>query len=188
MRISAARTVMRTDEGELWVFGYGSLMWRPGFPFEAQVPGLLSGAHRALCVYSVLHRGTRDEPGLVLGLDQGGACQGVAFRVSPGAEDDTVAYLREREQVTDVYVEAYRNVTLQDGSDRTVTALTYLADRDHPQYAGPLSLDEQLRIVRKCSGQAGANIEYVLNTVQHLEELGVHDDMLADLAALLRRV
>lgn len=171
---------------ELWVFGYGSLMWRPGFPFEAQAPGLLKGAHRALCVYSVLHRGTHEQPGLVLGLDRGGACRGVAFRVTPGAEDETIAYLREREQVTDVYVEAYRNVRLVDGSDRTVKALTYLADPTHLQYAGRLSLDEQHRIVRMCHGQAGANIEYVLNTVRHLEDEGVHDAVLAKLAARLR--
>ena len=101
---------------DLWVFGYGSLMWRPGFPhFEAQ-PARLKGAHRALCVYSVVHRGTHcSKPGLVLGLDQGGACHGVAFRVDQGAEDKTVAYLREREQVTDVYVEAVRPVPLLDG-------------------------------------------------------------------------
>lgn len=172
---------------EFWVFAYGSLMWRPGFPFEARVPGLLDGAHRALCVYSVLHRGTHERPGLVLGLDQGGTCQGVAFRVSPGAEEDTIAYLREREQVTEVYVEAYRSVRLEDGSNRTVEALTYLADPCHPQFAGRLSLDEQFRIVRGGEGQAGANVEYVLNTVQHLEELGVHDAPLADLATLLRR-
>lgn len=172
---------------ELWVFAYGSLMWRPGFPFEAQVPGLLDGAHRALCVYSVLHRGTHERPGLVLGLDRGGACQGVAFRVSPGAEKDTIGYLREREQVTDVYVETYRDVRLEDGSNRMVKALTYLADPGHPQFAGRLSLDEQLHIVLAGEGQAGANVEYVLNTVQHLEELGVHDAPLADLAARLRR-
>ena len=171
---------------ELWVFGYGSLMWRPGFPVETQAPGLLNGAHRALCVYSVLHRGTREQPGLVLGLDRGGACRGVAFRVTPGAEEDTVAYLREREQVTEVYVEAYRKVRLVDGSGRTVRALTYLADPTHPQYAGRLSLDDQHRIVRGCRGQAGANLEYVLNTVQHLEEEGVHDATLAKLAARLR--
>jgi cation transport protein ChaC len=172
---------------ELWVFAYGSLMWRPGFPFEAQVPGLLGGAHRALCIYSVLHRGTHKQPGLVLGLDQGGACQGIAFRVSPGAQQGTITYLREREQVTDVYVEAYRTVCLEDGSNRTIEALTYLADPDHPQFAGRLSLEEQLRIVRAGKGQAGANVEYVLNTVQHLEELGVHDAPLAELAMRLRR-
>ena len=180
---------MATDgeEGGLWVFGYGSLMWRPGFPFQAQVPGVLSGAHRALCVYSVLHRGTHEQPGLVLGLDRGGTCHGVAFRVTAGAEEDTIAYLREREQVTTVYVEAYREVCLGDGSNRKVNALTYLADPGHPQYAGTLSADEQLCIVRDGHGQAGANVEYVLNTVRHLEELGVHDPVLADLAARLLR-
>lgn len=172
---------------ELWVFGYGSLMWRPGFPFEAQLPGLLDGAHRALCVYSILHRGTHERPGLVLGLDRGGACEGVAFRVSPGAEEDTIAYLRKREQVTDVYVEAYRTVHLGDGSNRTIEALTYLANPDHPQFAGRLSLEEQLRTVLAGEGQAGANVKYVLNTAQHLEELGVHDAPLAELAARLRR-
>jgi len=170
---------------ELWVFGYGSLMWRPGFPHDTQTPGLLRGAHRSLCVYSVLHRGTHEQPGLVLGLDRGGACRGVTFRVSQGAEEETIAYLREREQVTEVYREAYRPVRLLDGSGRTVRALTFLADPDHVQYAGRLTLDEQLRIVRDCKGQAGANVEYVLNTVRHLEEEGVHDAVLAHLAARL---
>jgi cation transport protein ChaC len=170
---------------DLWVFGYGSLMWRPGFPFETQAPGLLRGAHRALCVYSVFYRGTPEQPGLVLGLDRGGACRGVAFRVQDGAEEETIAYLREREQITAVYVEAYRNVRLFDGSGRTVRALTYLANPTHAQYAGRLSLDEQLRIVRACEGEAGANVEYVLNTVRHLEEEGVHDAVLARLAARL---
>jgi glutathione-specific gamma-glutamylcyclotransferase len=178
---------MRTEQelNELWVFGYGSLMWRPGFPYEAQAPGLLKGAHRALCIYSVYYRGTPEQPGLVLGLARGGACRGVAFRVTPGAEDETIAYLREREQITAVYVETFRNVRLLDGSGRTVKALTYLADPDHEQYAGGLSFEEQLRIVRACKGEAGANAEYVLNTLRHLEEEGVHDAFLAKLAAQL---
>ena len=170
---------------ELWVFGYGSLMWRPGFAFEEQAPARLMGAHRALCVYSVVHRGTHTEPGLVLGLDKGGACRGVAFRVVAGAEEETVAYLRAREQVTDVYVEALRPVTLLDGSGRGVRALCYLVDRNHAQYAGSLSLEEQLSIVRSGKGQAGGNIEYVLNTVRHLESAGVHDPWLSSLAARL---
>jgi cation transport protein ChaC len=170
---------------ELWVFGYGSLMWRPGFPFEAQAPGLLKGAHRALCVYSIFYRGTPERPGLVLGLDHGGACRGMAFRVAQGAEEETVAYLREREQITAVYRETYRNVRLLDGSGRSVKALTYLADPKHEQYAGGLTHEEQLRIVRACKGEAGANAEYVLNTVRHLEEEGVHDAVLARIAAHL---
>ena len=170
---------------ELWVFGYGSLMWRPGFAFEARSPGLLKGAHRALCVYSIFHRGTKEQPGLVLGLDRGGACKGIAYRIAQGAEDDTIAYLREREQVTDVYVESVRKVRLLDGSDHVVSALTYLVDRNHVQYAGALTLEKQHRIVRGGKGQSGENVEYVLNTVRHLEEVGVHDPELAALADLL---
>ncbi|MGB3021198.1 MAG: gamma-glutamylcyclotransferase, partial [Methyloceanibacter sp.] len=139
---------------ELWVFGYGSLMWRPGFPFSETAPALLKGAHRALCVYSIVHRGTHAEPGLVLGLDRGGACRGVAFRVAAGAEAETVAYLREREQVTDVYVEARRPVRLLDGSGRAMRALCYLVDRHHDQYAGRLSLEAQIRIIQSGKGQA----------------------------------
>ncbi|MGV1014831.1 MAG: gamma-glutamylcyclotransferase, partial [Methyloceanibacter sp.] len=123
---------------------------------------------------------------LVLGLDRGGACRGVAYRVSPGAEQETVAYLREREQIAQVYVEAYRKVRLLDGSARAVTALTYLVDPKHAQYAGRLPLEDQLRMIRGNRGQSGDNVEYVLNTVRHLEEAGVHDAPLATLAARLR--
>ena len=170
---------------ELWVFGYGSLMWRPGFAFETSTHGLLKGAHRSLCVYSEFHRGTKEQRGLVLGLDRGGACRGIVFRVKAGAEQETIGYLREREQVTAVYVEAYRKVKLLDDSDRTVDALTYLVDRNHAQYAGALPLEEQLRLVRGGKGQSGANIDYVLNTLRHLEAEGVHDPRLAALAARL---
>ena len=158
---------------DLWVFGYGSLMWRPGFPFSETAPALLKGAHRALCVYSIVHRGTDAEPGLVLGLDRGGACRGVAFHVSHGAEDETVAYLREREQVTDVYEEAYRPIRLLDGSGRALRALTYLVDRRHDQYAGGLSLEDQVRIVKSGKGQAGGNVEYVMRRCGICEEAGV---------------
>jgi cation transport protein ChaC len=105
--------------------------------------------------------------------------------VTEGAEEETVAYLREREQITEVYREAYRTVRLLDGSGRTIKALTYLADPNHEQYAGGLSLEEQLHIVRTRKGETGTNAEYVLNTVRHLEEEGVHDATLARLAAHL---
>ena len=172
---------------ELWVFGYGSLMWRPGFAYDRTAPALLKGAHRALCVYSIFHRGTVDQPGLVLGLDRGGACRGVAFQAAAGTEAATLAYLLEREQVTSVYVEAYREVKLLDGSGEAVKALTFLVDRKHEQYAGGLSLEDQFRIVGSGRGESGLNAEYVQNTVRHLEEAGVHDPSLGELAARLGR-
>lgn len=172
--------------GDLWVFGYGSLMWRPGFAFEAAVPALLHGAHRSLCVYSHVHRGTPERPGLVLGLDAGGSCRGVAFRVAGGQAEETVAYLRAREQVTMVYREAVRPVRLADGSRERVAALTYLVDPTHRQYAGVLSLEAQLAHVAGSAGQSGPNRDYVLNTVAHLEEMGIHDSNLARIAERLR--
>ena len=170
---------------DLWIFAYGSLMWRPDFPFLERRPGRLMGAHRALCVFSHVHRGTPEKPGLVLGLDRGGACRGVAFRVAEKNGAATIAYLREREQVTYVYVEAVRPIRLLDGSGRVLKALTYLVDRNHAQYAGDLSLEEQLRMVRGGKGQAGGNVEYVMKTLRHLEETGVQDPLLASIAAHL---
>lgn len=172
---------------ELWVFGYGSLMWRPGFPYEERVPAALIGAHRSLCLYSFHHRGTVERPGLVLGLDEGGACRGVAFRVAAADRDATIAYLREREQVTDVYVEVFRPISLLDGTNRAFEAMCYLADPRHPQYAGKLSIEAQARLVRGASGLSGTNMDYVLSTLHHLEETGIHDVELTALGALLRR-
>jgi cation transport protein ChaC len=170
---------------ELWVFAYGSLMWQPGFDFSERAPAALIGAHRSLCIYSFHHRGTSDSPGLVLGLDQGGACRGIVFRVAAENRNETLAYLRAREQVTDVYMEVVKPVSLLDGSGREREAVCYIADRGHPQYAGRLSLERQAHLVRSAAGDAGSNRDYVLNTVRHLEEAGIHD---AELMAVARRL
>ena len=146
---------------DLWVFGYGSLMWRPGFAYCERVPGRLVGLHRSLCVYSFVHRGTPEKPGLVLGLDRGGACRGIAYRVAAADRDATIAYLREREQATSVYIEAVRTVTLADTLRRDVSALVFLVDRSHPQYAGRLDIERQVHLVRQGHGRSGANRDYV---------------------------
>src|ERR1700742_69877 len=135
------------SKGDLWVFGYGSLMWRPGFEFIEQVPARLIGEHRALCVYSFVHRGTTEKPGLVLGLGRGGACRGIAFRVAAKHRAGTVNYLREREQVTSVYREVMRSVWLEDDARQRVSAVAYVVDRGHVQYAGRLTLAAQPRPV-----------------------------------------
>lgn len=170
---------------DLWVFGYGSLMWRPGFDHVERVPARVHGWHRSLCVYSWVHRGTRERPGLVLGLDRGGACRGLAYRVPAADAAGVVAYLREREQVTAVYREVVRPAALLDGSGRVVDSLFYVVDRAHPQYAGELGLDDLARHVRQGAGVSGPNPDYVLNTVAHMIELGIRDPALAALAVRL---
>jgi glutathione-specific gamma-glutamylcyclotransferase len=172
-------------ESDLWVFGYGSLMWRPGFDFVEQVPARLIGEHRALCVYSFDHRGTPEKPGLVLGLDRGGACRGIAFRVAAKQRHATIAYLREREQTTHVYREVMRSVWLDNTARSRVSALAYVVDRSHVQYAGRLSLTEQLHFVRQGHGRSGANRDYVLSTVKAIEAEGFRDAQLHQLAAML---
>jgi cation transport protein ChaC len=170
---------------DLWVFAYGSLMWRPDFPYEERMEARLVGAHRALCVYSFVHRGTPERPGLVLGLDRGGACRGIAYRVPMAARADTVAYLRAREQVTSVYRETMRPVWLKGSPERRVKALCFMIDRGHVQYAGRLSLEQQLHHVRQGHGQSGPNREYVIATVAALEQLGFRETELHLLAARL---
>ena len=172
--------------GDLWVFGYGSLMWRPGFAFLERAEARLIGAHRALCVYSFVHRGTPERPGLVLGLDRGGTCRGIAFRVSASRRAETVAYLRAREQVTRVYRECTRRIWLHGDPGRPVGALCYMVDRGHPQYAGRLSLEQQLHHVRQGHGQSGANRDYVIAAVAAMEALGLRETGLHILAEWLK--
>ena len=167
---------------DIWVFGYGSLMWRPGFSHLAAEPALVRGYHRAFCVRSVHYRGTSELPGLVLGLDRGGSCRGRAFRVAGTHADRVLAYLDEREMVTRVYVRRMVPVTLARGRAR---AHTFVVDRDHEQYAGKLPLDETARIILDGHGASGANVVYLENTVAHLDALGIAD---GPLHALLRLV
>lgn len=171
---------------DLWVFAYGSLMWRPGFDVLERRNARLVGAHRALCVYSFVHRGTPEKPGLVLGLDRGGNCRGIAYRVAAAKRVETIDYLRAREQVTMVYREAQRRVWLDDDPQQSVQALCYVVDRGHQQYAGRLSLAEQLHYCRQGHGRSGPNRDYVLATVKELESLGVRDAALHVLAEQLK--
>jgi cation transport protein ChaC len=168
---------------DLWVFGYGSLMWRPGFPYIERRHAHLYGYHRSLCIFSHVHRGTPDNPGLVLGLDRGGRCHGVAFRVAAQEIEATIRYLREREQATAVYLE--RRLPVRIGDGEIVNALAYVADRKHAQYAGRLSFDEVLKLVRQGRGMSGANPDYVRSTHEHLLGMGIVDPVLERITASL---
>ena len=173
------------DNKDLWVFGYGSLMWRPGFDYLDRVPARLVGLHRALCVFSFVHRGTPERPGLVLGLDRGGMCRGIAYRVAAASRAQTIDYLRAREQVTTIYVETMRQIEIEEHARRRVRAVCYVVDRSHVQYAGRLTLLESLHHVRQGHGQSGANRDYVLGTVRALEALGYRE---SDLHLLAERL
>ena len=173
-------------EEELWVFAYGSFMWHPGFAFLERRNARLIGAHRALCVYSIFHRGTPDRPGLVLGLDRGGNCRGIAYRVAAANRAATIAYLRAREQINMVYRESWRTVWLDDDANRRVRALCYVVDRGHREYAGRLALPKQLHFVRQGYGRSGSNREYVIETVNAMEALGYRETELHRLAEQLK--
>ncbi|MAC81804.1 MAG: gamma-glutamylcyclotransferase [Rhodobacteraceae bacterium] len=159
----------------MWVFGYASLLWNPGFPVARHALATLPGWHRSFCMYSIHHRGTEDHPGLVLALDAAadGACSGQALLVEPGTEDKTLAYLRERELISSAYLEKILPVTLDTGE--IVEAVTYVIDPDHVQYCGHLTLEDQARIIATAVGGRGPNTEYLYNTARHLAELGLPD-------------
>ena len=172
----------------LWVFGYASLLWNPGFPVAEQRLACLQGYHRSFCMRSIHHRGTETDPGLVLALDKApdATCQGLALRVDAGAEGDTIAYLRERELISSAYIERLLPLELDQGP--SVTALAYVIDPHHVQYAAHLGLEEQAQIIASASGGRGPNTEYLWNTTDHLEELGVEDSDLAWLSARVREL
>lgn len=173
--------------GDLWIFTYGSLMWDPGFRFIAAAPALLRGYHRTFCIYSNRYRGTTAAPGLVLGLDRGGACRGTAYRVAATELSAALAALWQREMRRRVYVP--RLLPVNVGAKRAARrrmALTFLANRQHVGYAGHLALDATANIIAACSGDRGPNIDYLANTLCHLDALGVHDHHLHRLLAAVR--
>jgi len=164
-----------------WVFGYGSLIWRPGFEFISAQGAELYGFHRSLCIYSHMYRGTPQKPGLVFGLVPGGSCRGRAFEIEAGKWPDVLSYLRERE--TQVYREIYNPVKLDD--KRTLDALSFVANENHAQFAAGLTIEQQLALVRRAQGETGTNRDYICNTMEHLLELGVVDENLANICKLL---
>lgn len=177
---------MVEHEGELWVFGYGSLIWHPGFDFVSRCLATLDGYSRSFCMTSVHYRGTPERPGLVLALDAetAHACEGVAYRVAETNAAATLDYLRERELVSYAYLEAWLPIRLEDGRD--VKAVTYVMNRDHPQYRGDLDLEGQAEVIARAAGPRGPNAEYLFNTVDGLEALGLHDPDLKALEGMVR--
>jgi len=175
----------RLLDEDLWVFGYGSLMWNPEFEYVDKQLVLLRGYHRSLCVSSTRHRGTPEEPGLVLGLAPGGACYGMAFRVERKLVAQTLLALWHREMRSGTYKPRLVNVGV---ACQRARALTFVVDRSHRNYADALGVDEIARRVVHCRGQRGPNLDYLLNTAAHLQALGVADRRLAQVLAAVRAI
>jgi glutathione-specific gamma-glutamylcyclotransferase len=172
--------------GDLWVFGYGSLIWHPGFDFVERRIGVLRGYARSFCMTSIHYRGTPERPGLVLALDADpeGVCEGVLFRVARPNAEATLAYLRERELVSYAYLE--RVLPVEQDSGETLAAVSYVMNRDHPQYRGDLDLEGQAAVIAEAAGPRGPNADYLFNTVRSLDDLGLVDAHLLALADLVR--
>ncbi len=169
---------------ETWIFGYGSLMWDPGFACLEREPALLTGYHRAFCIYSWSYRGTRERPGLVLGLEPGGSCRGIAYRIAPETRAEVFAYLDKREMTAQTYRQKLLPITLRRGR---VLASAYVVDRAHTQYTGRLPLERLAELILQGRGERGACADYLANTVRHLDELGIKEGKLHMLLKLVER-
>ena len=185
MRLSTFPPSPLLPAGDMWVFAYGSLMWNPGFSHQQAQLAHIHGYHRALCVWSWVHRGTQAHPGLVMGLDRGGSCVGVAHRVAAADRDATTTYLYERELVTHVYIPVVSRIRVD--AVGIVPALTFVVDRNHIQYAGKLSVAEAARTIRGARGRSGANPDYLANTIAHLNELGIPCPGLGEIQRLINQ-
>jgi cation transport protein ChaC len=163
---------MTGTEEQIWIFAYGSLMWDPGFDFLEREAARLTGYHREFCVYSRRYRGTMERPGLVLGLEPGGSCRGIAYRIAPETRDAVFAYLTERELTAGTYRQKIVPVTLARGR---VEAVTYLVNRGHAHYTGELPPERLAELILQGFGERGACLDYLANTVQHLDALGMKE-------------
>ena len=172
-------------EPDLWVFAYGSLIWNPGFPYLSREPAKLIGYHRRYCIASMIYRGTPERPGLVLGLEAGGCCEGVGYRVAGELKQTTLDYLRARELITSVYHEKILRIETREGVGHD--ALTYVADPGHEQHVPASDFDAMIETIAAASGESGPNAEYALNTSANLAALSIRDPLIEEVAEALRR-
>ena len=171
-------------ESYRYILAYGSLIWNPGFEFVEKAMAQNSGYHRSLCVYSKHYRGTPEKPGLVLGLDRGGTCNGVVYHIADSRWSDVLAYVRKRELISGVYREVIRQVRIRD-TDKTVSALTYAVNKPHQQYAGKLEVDDIAKFVAQGHGLSGTSKNYVENTLLALRNLGIEEKKLQSVLSKL---
>ena len=178
-----AQFLERVPPGDLWIFGYGSLMWAPGFRAAERKTGLVRGYHRAMCILSSRYRGTPEKPGLVMGLCRGGSCWGIAFRVPAARVRRVLGALWKREMLNKVYLPTMVRVTVgpkrRGRQVRQLRALAFVADTSHRQFVRELDLHGRARLVAQGIGERGRCVDYIRNTLEHMLALGVDDPHLA---------
>lgn len=174
--------IIGEHKNDVWVFGYGSLMWKPGFDYLESQGATVTGYHRDMCILSYVFRGTPEVPGLVMGLNPGGSCQGLAFKVSGQKREDVFAYLHEREMINDVYIPSWVSCGLENGEE--VQAYTFVAMGTHAQHVGHLTQQEKIELILQGRGKGGTSVEYLENCCRHLRLLGITDPALEGLLSL----
>lgn len=177
-------TIAAAPPGDIWVFGYGSLIWNPAFHYAEKVIGRVHGYHRRFCLWTQLGRGTAENPGMVLALEQGGSCSGLAFRIAPENIEEEFDVIWRREMVSGAYRPKWMTIRSLDG--RHLSGVTFVINHDHPRYAGSVDEATRIKAIATASGPLGRCCDYLFNTVDHLQELGVADKQLARLCQQVR--
>ncbi len=174
------RAMLSTEEPgtDIWLFAYGSLVWNPAFRFRERRVGIVHGYHRRFCLWSHIGRGTKDNPGLVLGLEPGGSCRGVAYRIAADEVETELGIIWRREMVSGAYLPRW--ITVRTGGE-TVRCIAFAINRHHRRYAGRLEDETVARTIASAMGPLGPCADYLLNTVSHLEALGIEDRRLGRL-------
>jgi cation transport protein ChaC len=173
-----------TPDKNLWVFGYGSLMWNPEFAYVEGHQARIYGFHRRLCLWSMRYRGTEENPGLVVGMAPGGSCLGMAFRVDDSVIHETMEYLFERELISNAYRPVVKPIHLVNG--KKANALTFVSKKEHRQYAPKMSIEKITQIVSNAHGPRGSNSDYIINTADYLENMGIHKTEIHNVAERLK--
>ncbi len=177
-------TLASAPSKDIWVFGYGSLIWNPAFHFVERRIGTIHGYHRRFCLWTTLGRGSPDCPGLMLGLDRGGSCRGVVLRIAPEHVESELDVLWRREMVSNAYVPTWVRTTTEEGD---VYAIAFTINRGHERYAEKMSDEKAAEVIARAAGRIGPCRDYLLNTVEHLDQLGIHDRAMKRLAERVKR-
>ncbi|MEM1400546.1 MAG: gamma-glutamylcyclotransferase [Pseudomonadota bacterium] len=185
--LQASRQAILADwngRDDVWVFGYGSLIWNPAFHFAEKALGKIYGHHRAFCLWVYLGRGSREQPGLMLGLRPGGATRGLAYRIEAASVEEELTIVWRREMVTAAYVPRWVTIHTDNGP---VKGIAFVINANNDRFADGLSQEQTADYIAKGRGFIGTSADYLFSTVDHLRELDICDRRLTELASRVKQ-